>query len=48
MGIASLPTAPSRLRQRSESSAFDNAQKIAEGQNSLLENYLTDSIHVKC
>lgn len=31
-----------------KSSAFDNAEYRAAGQKSLLENYLTDSIHVKC
>ena len=31
-----------------KSSAFDNVRNRAEGQKSLLDNYLTDSIHVKC
>jgi hypothetical protein len=31
-----------------KSSAFDNAGNRARGQKSLLDNYLTDSIHVKC
>lgn len=31
-----------------KSSAFDNAEYRAAGRKSLLENYLTDSIHVKC
>lgn len=29
-------------------SAFDNGAPRARGQKSLLVNYLTDSIHVKC
>ncbi len=37
------------VRWRSKkSSAFDNALHCAKGRKSLLENYLTDSIHVKC
>lgn len=35
-------------RRGKRSSAFDNARYRAKGRKSLLENYLTDSIHVKC
>jgi hypothetical protein len=37
-----------RQQMRKKSSAFDNVLNGAEGQKSLLDNYLTDSIHVKC
>jgi len=30
------------------SSAFGNALRALQGEKSLPENYLTDSIHVKC
>ena len=36
------------LRALKKSSGFGNALYFKGGQNSLLENYLTDSIEVKC
>ena len=36
------------LATKEKSSAFGNGSKLLHGEKSLLENYLTDSIHVKC
>jgi len=39
---------PRRAERRSQTSAFDNGSNMQRQENSLLEKYLTDSIHVKC
>ena len=36
------------LATKEKSSAFGNGSKLLHREKSLLENYLTDSIHVKC